>query len=115
MMTDDVPVFGTFDSQCWKRLQAVRNRLESIGYTTNETKSGTNIKQIYFQGYTTSVKKVQTEDRNVNKILNMLPFSNVKEVEQFLGLVNFHRRVIPSFTTRLSRFLKFEKLVQLSS
>ena len=87
MMTDDVPVFGTFDSQCWKRLQAVRNRLKIICFTTNETKSGTIIKQIYFQRYTTSVKKVQAEDRNVNKILNMLPFSNVKEVEQFLGLV----------------------------
>jgi transposase InsO family protein len=94
---DDVLVFAENSSALNKRLQAVKTRLHEKNVTINEDKCIEETDEISFLGFRVSAAGIQPDDRLVQKILKIAPPSNRKELEHFLGLVNFFGRLIPNF------------------
>ena len=86
---DDVLIHGRTKSQGEKRWRAVQDRLKDKVFTINEIKSGNVMEKITFLGFTISGSGIEPDDRLVNKVRKIHPPQNVKEVEQFCGLVNF--------------------------
>ena len=105
---DDVLAFGTTESSCQKRYNAIRDRLESKGFTINEAKSEDITTELSFLGFKISAKGIQPDERLINKIKQTIPPTNTNEVSQFCGLVNFFGRLIPDFATKLAPISKLQ-------
>ena len=59
---DEVLVFGNNDSQCRKRLQAVRGRLKDKSFAIKETMSGTITTKLSLLGCTISSKGIRRDE-----------------------------------------------------
>ena len=105
---DDVLAFGTTESSCQKRYNAIRDRLKSKGFTINEAKSEDITTELSFLGFKISAKGIQPDERLINKIKQTIPPTNTNEVSQFCGLVNFFGRLIPDFATKLAPISKLQ-------
>jgi len=55
------------------------------------------VREVEFLGVVISPKGVEMQKEKVNGVLNWLALRNVKEVQKFLGLVNYYRRFIKDF------------------
>ena len=52
--------------------------------------------EISFVGHHISVEGVRPVSENVQDILNFQPPTNIKELEQFSGMVNYYRNYYPT-------------------
>jgi hypothetical protein len=99
---DDVLVFAENSEALGKRLNAVKTRLAEKKVTINESKSINMCDEISFLGFKISASGIQPDDRLVDKIRHIAAPSSKKEIEQFLGLVNFFGRLIPNFSVKVA-------------
>ena len=89
---DDICVGGKNAEELKFNLKKILNKLEESGMIINKTKSLMETKNLSFLGYELSEKGV-TSDRNlVSKILKISSPNDKKELESFIGLVNFYGR-----------------------
>ena len=84
----------------------MRERLKHKTFTINETKSGRITKQTPFLGYTVSAKGIEPDDRNVNKSLNMVLPSIIKQLDHFYVLDICYGGSIPNFRSPISESQK---------
>ena len=63
----------------------------------NWTKSARFTEEITFLGHIPSLKGIQPDSRLTEKIWEIVPPSNKKELSSFLGIANFYRTKIPNF------------------
>ena len=94
---DDLLVHGRNVNELTRRLTAVTKRLEEKGFTINTCKSVFLAKEIKFLGYSISAKGISPDPTTKKKIQACLPPRNKKELESFLGLLNFYGRMIPNY------------------
>ena len=80
-----------------KLVQEVMSKLRSAGLTINHVKSTMRSDEVSFLGYKVSIDGIKPHDRLVKKILNIKPPTNKKELESFVGLVNFYGKFINQF------------------
>ena len=98
---DDILVFGENDEALKKRLEAVKQRLNEKKITINKEKSIEYVDEITFLGFSISSRGIQPDQKLVNKIQDISVPSNKKEVESFIGLVNYFGRLIPQFSNKI--------------
>jgi hypothetical protein len=106
---DDVLVFAENAESLQKRLNAVKNRLSEKKVTINENKCIDLSDVVSFLGYRISAAGIQPDDRLVEKIRQLSPPTCKKEVEQFLGLINFFGRLIPNFSAKVQALIRLKK------
>ena len=82
------------------------NRLRNAGKTI---KCVNNRSKISFLGYTISQKGISLNKDLIEKILKIATPANKKELESFLGLVNFYRRCAPKYKERTESFAYLRK------
>ena len=56
-----------------------------------------NQQQLEILGYLVNKDGIRLQPTKVEAINNMAPPTNIKEVRRFLGMVEFHRAMIPQF------------------
>ena len=99
---ENVLVYGTTKDQHEKRKLAVISQLREKDFTINEKKSNSKpVSSINFHGYSVSKEKIAPDPKLVEKIKNAKPPSNMKQHESFVGLADFHGRMIPDFATKM--------------
>ena len=98
---DDVLIFAATEASLRRRMTATRNKLEERGFSINEQKSATVSESISFLGYEISKCGIQPDSRLVSKILAIEPPKCLKELEHFIGMVNFFGRFIPNLSTKM--------------
>jgi hypothetical protein len=94
-------VYAENEDALTKRLQAVRKRLQEKRVTINEEKSVSLSDEITFLGFRVSAKGITPDEKLVEKVRLLKTPVSKKEVEQFVGLVNFFGRLIPNFSEKI--------------
>jgi hypothetical protein len=99
---DDILVFAENEAALNKRLIAVKTRLNEKRITINWKKSTELASEISFLGFHVSSRGVEPDQALVNRIKDMKPPTNKREVESFVGLVNYFGRLVPQFSSKLA-------------
>lgn len=94
---DDILLHAKDSNQLAKRITCVLQRLEQKAVTVNSEKSVLNVQKVKFLGHVLSDEGIFPDPDIVSKILSLRSPENKKELESFLGLINFFGRMIPDF------------------
>ena len=97
---DDILLFGITEAELWKRYNAVKERLAAKNFTGNGDKCVSFSTTLSFSGKEISSEGVNPEQKHVQKLLQLQLPKDVKEVEAFIGLINYFGRKIPNFAAK---------------
>ena len=97
---DDILLFGVTEAELRKRYNAVKERLAGKNFTVNEDKCVSFSTTLSFLGYEISSEGVKPEQNHVQKLLQLQPPKDVKEVEAFIGLINYFGQMIPNYAAK---------------
>ena len=95
---DDICIGAISENQLHDKVNMAMNILSEAGMTVNEEKCVFKSKEINFLGYRISAQGVRPDTKLVEKIKGVKRPMNKRDLESFLGIVNFYGR-------HLSRFL----------
>lgn len=96
---DDIIIFSNSVSEHKIHVEQVLARLRENGLTINMEKSIFGVEQISFLGHKISKNVVEPNDENCSAVKNFERPTCKKDLQSFLGLVNFVSRFIPHFST----------------
>lgn len=96
---DDIIIFSKTVSDHKSHVQQVLTRLRENGLTINMEKSIFGARQISFLGHKISKNTVEPNDENSSAVRNFEKPTCKKDLQSFLGLVNFVSKFIPHFST----------------
>ena len=95
---DDLIVFGRDWKEHMQRLQHVLDRLKGAKLTVNLPKCCFGMTEVQHLGHVISSQGVAPDPRKVSAVLSMEPPKNVKQTQQFLGMLNWFRKFVPRFS-----------------
>ncbi|XP_054267309.1 uncharacterized protein K02A2.6-like [Macrosteles quadrilineatus] len=93
---DDILVWGSSQEEHDLILNEVLKKLRNAGITLNKDKCVFSQPEVQFLGHHLSSRGVQISHERVKAILEMKPPSDIKEVQRFLGMINFCGKYIPN-------------------
>ncbi|KEP45803.1 putative Transposon Tf2-1 polyprotein, partial [Rhizoctonia solani 123E] len=94
---DDILVFSKDEKSHTEHVKEVLRRLEKNDLYCNPEKSFFHVPQVEYLGFIISPDGVQVDQEKVTAALKWAAPKNVKNVQEFLGFVNFYRRFISDF------------------
>ena len=97
---DDILLYGVTEAELKKRYNAVKERLAGKNFTVNEEKCVSFSTTLSFLGYEISSDGVKPDPKHIEKLLQLQPPKDVKEVEAFIGLINYFGRMIPNYAAK---------------
>ena len=92
-------VGSTFEEQL-VHLRKVFQRFRDAGLKLNPNKCSFCQTEVHFLGHIISAKGIRTDPTKTNLVASWPIPTPTKEVQKFLGLVNYYRRFVPNFTTK---------------
>jgi len=98
---DDILVHAETEFSLEKRLTAIKARLQDKGSTLNLDKCIEKSRSLEFLGFNISAQGIRPGNILLQKIQSMQPPTSTKELESFLGLVNFFGRMIPNYASKV--------------
>ena len=78
-------------------VEEVLKRLEENNLFVKLKKCKWKVREVEFLEVVIGPKGVEMQKEKVEEVLNWLTPRNIKEVQKFLGLINYHRRFIKNF------------------
>ncbi|UYV60281.1 K02A2.6-like [Cordylochernes scorpioides] len=93
---DDIMVYGSCQEEHDKRLEKVLTRVSKSGLTLNKDKCKFAVTTIKFLGHQIGPNGIQVDPKRKRAILEFPKPRSVKELKQFLGMVNFSARFVPN-------------------
>ena len=84
-------------------------KLKQAGMTINREKCKLDSKKISYLGYQISREGISPDERLANKIVKMEKPTNKKELESFLGSINFYSRYLPRYSELIESFVEMHK------
>lgn len=93
---DDILVFSSSPETHLKHLRQLFERLKQYGILINTSKCKLGQPEITFLGYTVSATGTKPLETKVDAIQDFKPPKTIKELQRFLGMLNFYRRFIPN-------------------
>ncbi|UYV63574.1 K02A2.6-like [Cordylochernes scorpioides] len=93
---DDIMVYGSCQEEHDKRLETVLTRVSKSGLTLNKDKCKFAVTTIKFLGHQIEPNGIQADPKRKRAILEFPKPRSVKELKQFLGMVNFSARFVPN-------------------
>ena len=97
---DDIIVFGKDEREHRENLKLVFERLTSQGVVVKPKKCKIGFLKLAFLGYLVSEKGVEMDPERSRVISELKAPGSVKEIQRFLGLINYYRRFIRNFAKR---------------
>lgn len=104
---DDILISAPERKTHIKRLEEVLTILSKAGLKLASQKCEFFCKEIKYLGHVINKDGLHTNPDKVNEIKKLPSPTNVKELQSFLGMVNFYRRFIPEMSTLLSHFTSY--------
>ena len=98
---DDILVASFTREQHLADVRAVLERLHQFGLVINPQKSLFCQTSIEFLGHTLNAHGISPLQKHVDSISSFRPPSTKKELQRFLGLINFYRRFLPGIAAVL--------------
>lgn len=94
---DDICVFGDTFEELIKNLNAVLDRLIEWGFKIKISKTNFGSSEFEFLGHVASGEGIKPNPKKVEQLLAIPPPRNVKELQSFLGLINYSSRYIQNY------------------
>ncbi|KRH93375.1 putative LTR retrotransposon [Pseudoloma neurophilia] len=109
---DDIIIYGKSEEEHDKILEEVLEKLNQKNLNVNIKKMQIKKKEINFLGQIIYGKEVKMPKEKIQKVLSIEKPKSKKDLEKFLGLINYHRRFIDNHsaaTENLYELLKENK------
>uniref|UniRef100_A0A669BGT0 Gypsy retrotransposon integrase-like protein 1 n=1 Tax=Oreochromis niloticus TaxID=8128 RepID=A0A669BGT0_ORENI len=113
VVMDDILVFGANKEEHDRRLDAVLQTIKASGLKLNRSKCHFGKNELQFFGHIISADGVKPDDGKVEAIARMPSPTNVEQLRQVLGLINYVGKFLPGLSTvlhPLSNLLKKETI-----
>ena len=98
---DDILIASKNESTHLQHVRTVLTRLQEFGLVLNLSKCHFGLKQVEFLGHKISATGAEPLIRHVSAIQEFSPPSDVKQLQRFLGMINFYRRFLPNIAQTL--------------
>lgn len=108
---DDIHIMSKSFSEHLEHLSQIFQKFSEHNITINASKSHFFQSQVLFLGHVISKDGIKMDPNKVKAVQNFQPPQNRKQVQAFLGFINFYRKYIrdlSEMTSRLSELLKKE-------
>lgn len=96
---DDIVIYSTDIESHLKRLRNIFMRLRQNGFLIQPDKSEFLKTEICYLGHIISDDGIRPNPSKIEAIRTLKAPSNVKEIQQFLGMAGYYRKFIPNFST----------------
>ena len=94
---DDILIFSESFEQQIERIKVVFNKIEQAGLKLAPSKSNFSLEKDSFLGHIVSKDGSQTDPEKIKALKDWPLPSNITEMRQFSGFVNFYRKFVKSF------------------
>lgn len=98
---DDILVTGTDEEDHLRNLTLVLERLKTAGLRLRRGKCKFMQEEVEYLGHVISKKGLEPSAHKVDAVLKAPQPRNVKELQSYLGLLNFYRKFLPNLSTVL--------------
>ena len=95
---DDIIVYGATHLECMQRLARVFKRLRSAGLKLKPSKCTLFERETLYLGHIVSAEGIKCDPKKVEAVKNWVKPTNYKDVQIFLGTVNYYNRFIKDFS-----------------
>lgn len=99
---DDILIWGKTKQEHDKRLKNVFDRLRQENVKLNKDKCKIDVQQLKYLGHIISKDGITLDDSRIKAIVSMKSPKNRKELERFLGVINYVSKFIPNFQNLFS-------------
>ena len=96
---DDVLLSGCDDDEHLENLCKVFEVLENMGVTVNAEKCRLFEKEVEYNGFIIDRNGVRTNPQKIKAVLDAPAPNNVKELQSFIGAINYYGRFIEDFAS----------------
>lgn len=99
---DDILIWGKTKQEHDKRLKNVFDRLRQENIKLNKDKCKIDVQQLKYLGHIISKDGITLDDSRIKAIVSMKSPKDRKELERFLGVINYVSKFIPNFQNLFS-------------
>ena len=96
---DDIIVTGRDDAEHLENLNAVLKRLDQYGIKLRKSKCSFLQPSVQYLGFKIDANGLHPTPDKVEAIMNAPAPKNIKQLQSFLGLINYYRRFIPNMSS----------------
>ena len=93
---DDILITGKNDKEHVKNIKKVSEILNEVGALVNKSKCLFFPNEIICIGFLIDKNGIRVNPRKIDPIINMPQPTNVKQLQSFLGVVNYYSKFIPN-------------------
>lgn len=112
---DDILIFSSGPDEHSKHLRALFERLVEHGLSINPSKCTFGVSSLDFLGCEINSNGITPSSSRVDAILNFPAPKSIKQLQRFLGMVNFYHRFLPKITNFSAILYDFLALEQKSA
>ena len=106
---DDILIYSKFKKEHIVHVRKVLEKLKEAGLQVDIEKCEFFKKEVAFLGVMLSVDGLRMDPKKVEVIINWARSTNLKEVQAFVGFVNFYRRFIRDFFKKVRALTRMTK------
>lgn len=99
---DDVIVFSRSEEEHVEHLHAIFQRLDEYGLRIKPSKCMFGVSELSFLGHDVSKDGIRPSQRKVEDIVKFQKPSSIKQMQRFLGMINYYHRFIPELAKLLT-------------
>ncbi|XP_017480324.1 PREDICTED: uncharacterized protein K02A2.6-like [Rhagoletis zephyria] len=96
---DDIIVTGQDNDEHIRNVEEIFKRLSFHGLTCRVEKCNFAEKQVEYVGHIINATGIMPSEKRVDAIKRMPPPKNIKEIESFIGKVNYYKKFISNFSS----------------
>ena len=94
---DDILIFSESFEQQIERIKVIFNKIEQAGLKLAPSKCNFFLEKVSFLGHIVSKDGLQTDPEKIKALKDWPLPSNITDMRQFLGFVNYYRKFVKSF------------------
>ena len=96
---DDIIITGVDDDEHWRNVELVLQRLSDMNIQLNLSKCYFMKDEVEYFAFRVTKEGIQPSKKKVDAVLQVPEPKSLKELQSWLGLVNYYRKFIPNMST----------------
>lgn len=103
---DDILIGGEKEIECRRNLYQVLERLNEHSVKINVDKCSFFVKSVEYLGHVLSEGEMKPNTKKLDALMKSSPPTNVKQLQSFIGLVNYYGKFVPKLADNLKNLYK---------